>query len=88
MADGDEIETALDLVVEIGVRHRLLGAREHLVRDLHLVDRRRNLVADRLDRAQVGDDAIEIARRENLVEAGRHYLGEVNAVGPIPAAPS
>jgi hypothetical protein len=50
------------------------------VRDLHLVDRIGHLVLDRLERAQIGDDAVEVTRRENLIESGRHDFGEPHAV--------
>ena len=82
MSNGDEIEPAFHLVAEIGLGHGFLGARKHLVRDLHLVDGIPHPIADRLERAQIGDDAIEIAGSEDLVEAGGHDLSQMVARGP------
>ena len=80
MADGDEIEAALDLVVEVGLRIGLLGARENVMRQRDLVDRVRHLVLDRLQAAQIGDDGVQIPRREDRIERRRHDLGDRHAV--------
>ena len=80
MADGGEIEAALELVVEIGLRVGLLGAREHMMRQRDLVDRVRHLVLDRRKAAQIGDDRVQVAGREDRVERRRHDLGNLVAV--------
>ena len=49
VADGGEIEAALQLVVEIGRRIGLLGAGKRMVRQRDLVDRVGHLVLDRLE---------------------------------------
>ncbi len=48
-----------------------------------LVDRRRRLLLHRLDGAQIGNDGVEIARREDFIEIRRHDRGEPHAVRPL-----
>jgi hypothetical protein len=61
VADGDEIGSALEPVVEVGWRIGLFGAWKDMMRQRDLVDRARNLVLDRLEAAQIGDDAVQVA---------------------------
>ena len=72
MGDGGEIEAAFALVAQVGGGHRLLGAREHLLRNWKLINRARHLVLNWRHRAQVSDDAVEVAGGENFVETARH----------------
>src|SRR6185437_7116254 len=99
VADSGEIETAFNLVFQIGGIDRLLGPRDHLLLHRHVIDRRRHLVAHRLDALDIGHDRIEIGRQKDSVKFGRHdrdrlavlrYAGEQElfdigrAPGPYP----
>ena len=80
--DGGEVVAALDLVVEVGRRDRLFGARENLARYLHFVIGVGHLVGDRLEALQIDRDGIEVTRQQDTVEAGRHDGRERYAVRP------
>ena len=80
MADGDEIEAALDRVGEVRLAHGLVGAGWRGAGDGRLVDRGLNRVGDRRNRTHIGDHGVDIARREHLVISGRHDRGERHAV--------
>ena len=80
MSDGGEIEALLHFVVHHRFRERLVAARQHMLELRHLVDRVRHLVADGLDRAQIGDDRIEVAVGHDVVEIRRHDHRDLHAV--------
>jgi len=82
MGDGDEIEPALDRIVEVGFGHGLLGTREYLVRSRLLVDRAAHLVVHRRHRAQISDDAVEVSRGQDLIKTAWHDSGKAVAGGP------
>src|SRR6266404_7020389 len=81
MRDGDEIESLLELVAEIGLGHGLLGPGKHLVGHRLLVDRAGYRMAHGRQGAQICDDAVEIARGENLLEPAWHDRRHVVARG-------
>ena len=82
MGERSEIEALLHRILEFVLRHRPLGAGQRRRRHRHLVDRRLHLVADGRQRAEIGDDRVEIARREHAEEARRHHHRERHAVRP------
>jgi hypothetical protein len=47
---------------------------------LHFIDRLRHLVFDRLQRAEISDDRIQIALADDLVKIGRHDHRELHAI--------
>src|SRR5262249_9661958 len=72
MGDGDEIEAALHLIVEVGFGRGLLGAGKYLMRNLHLVDRAWHLIVHRRQRTQINNDAVEVGRGQDAgVAIGR-----------------
>jgi hypothetical protein len=80
MADGDEVKAPLELVVEIGLRERLLGPREHMMRQRDLVDRVGHLVLDRREGTQIGDERVQVAGSEDRIERRRHDFGNLVAI--------
>ena len=64
----------------------VLGAGKDLARSRHFVDGIGDFVADRLERAQIGDDRVHVGVGDDVVESGRHHRGDGNAVRPHPGA--
>src|ERR1019366_2666505 len=69
MGDGRKIESVLDLVTEVRLRHLLGRARDVFTRNRFSIHRRRDLVVDRLDALEVGGNAVDIAPGGHLVES-------------------
>ena len=82
MADSGEVEAALERVGHRCRIGRLLGTGENLARRRHLINGIRDLVADRLERAQIGDDRVHVGVGDDVVEAGRHHRRDGNAARP------
>src|SRR5262249_29109148 len=86
MRNGDQIEALFDLVAHHAFRERFLAARNYILNLRHFVDRIFNLVADGLERAQIGNDGIEVAIGHDVIEARRHNHCHMHAVWPYAGA--
>src|SRR6267142_1959263 len=72
MGDRDEIEAVLDWIAQVSFGHSLAGAGRDFDMKGRLVDRRLDLVRNRGHRTQIGDNRVEIASGEDLVETIGH----------------
>ena len=88
VADRRQVGTAARLVLHVGVGEAAVGDGERLALDRRAIDRHRQGIAHRRQRAQIDDDGVEVARQDGLEEVGGHrraqrLAGERPALGAL-----
>ena len=76
MANGDEIRTALERIGHHGFGEACLSVRVFVVPNRKLVDGCGRLAAHGLDRTQVGNSGIQVARQQRFEETHGHHRSQ------------